>query len=143
MLALAGVGAPADDLRGRHPGGGVVHLVLHGGEKALRFLFAFSVVAGEREDLPDALVDARLAGADLADAGEQLVEVVHQPAAALEPLVVEREPLDEVLAQAGRGPLAELGAARALHPVADGQNGLEVVVLQGPLDLPSPFCSNL
>ena len=45
--------------------------------------------------------------------GEQLVEVVHQSAAPLEPLVVRREPPDETLVQAGRRPLAELGAARA------------------------------
>ena len=107
MLALAGVGPPTDDLRRRHAGGGVVHLVLHGGEEDLGFLFALPVVAGQGEDLPDALVHARLAGADLADAGEQFVEVVGQPVAALQPLVVQREPLDDVLAQAGRGPLAE------------------------------------
>jgi hypothetical protein len=111
---LACVRAPADDLRRRHAGGGMVHLVLHGGEKPLRFLLALVVVAGQREDLPDALVNARFTGANLSDAGKQFVEIVHQPAAALEPFVIERESFDDVFAKAGRGP-----RRRLYHVVAD------------------------
>ena len=47
----------------------------------------------------------------------------------LEPLVVHREALHQVLDEARGGPLAELRAAVAAHAVADGEDGVEVVVL--------------
>lgn len=115
-VGLARVGATADDFGSRHARGGVVHLVLNAGDELLRFFLAFPVVASQGKDFADALVDTCFAGANLADAGKQLIKVVHQPAAALEPLVVQREPLDEVFMQMGPSPLAELGAAGALHP---------------------------
>ena len=43
----------------------------------------FAVVAGQSEDVTDALIHAGLAGADIADAGEQLIEVVGEATAAL------------------------------------------------------------
>ena len=122
-MALGGIGAPAHDLRRGHAGGGEVHLVLHGGEEDLGFLLAFPVVGGQGEDLADALIHALLAGPDLADAGQQFVEVVGQPVAALQPLVVQREALDDVLAEALRRPLAELRATEAVDPVADRDDG--------------------
>ena len=73
------------------------------------------------EDLPDALVHPRLARADLADAREQLVEVV-RAGWPLQALVIQREPLDDVLFEAGRRPSPELRAARRPHAVADREH---------------------
>jgi hypothetical protein len=46
----------------------------------------------------------------------------------LEPLVVHRETFHDVFAQPLRGPDAELSAALGLHPVANGNDDIEVVV---------------
>jgi hypothetical protein len=73
------------------------------------------VVRRHREDLAHAQVHPPLAGADVADAVEQFVEVVARGFVAdgrvLQPLVVHHETLDEVLAQVRGGPLAKLRAA--------------------------------
>jgi hypothetical protein len=50
--------------------------------------------------------------------------------------------LHQVLVEAGGGPLAELGAAAAAHAVADGDDGLEVVVLNLAKNLAISFTSN-
>jgi hypothetical protein len=103
----------------------------------------FDVVDGEGEDFADALVDARLAGPDFADARQQLVEVVGQRVAPLEAFVVEGETFDEVLAQPLRGPLAELDAPGRAHAVADGEDHVEVVELKASFNLAAAFGSNL
>ena len=59
---------------------------------------------------------------------EQLVEVV-AAAASLQPFVVQREALDDVLAQAMRRPDAELRATVGLDAVADRDDQVEVEVL--------------
>src|SRR5690606_41136659 len=88
-------------------------------------LCARVVVDAGRVDLEDLAPEHLLRRPDVADAGEQLVEVV--PATgSLEPLVVEGEALDDVLAQALGRPDAELGAAVRLHAVADGGGGARV-----------------
>ena len=53
----------------------------------------------------------------------------------LQPLIVQRETLDQQLGQAGRGPLAERGAAGGADAVADGDDGVEAVVVDRPADL--------
>lgn len=79
----------------------------------------------------DLLVEAPLGRPDVADPLEQLVEVVGVARTwrVLQPLVVHREALDEELRQARVGPLAELRAAGAADAEADGEDGVEVVVL--------------
>jgi len=51
------------------------------------------------------------------------------PGRVLEPLVVEREPLDDVLAQALRGPDAELRAPMGFRAVPDRDDDVEIEVL--------------
>ena len=75
----------------------MVHLILHGREEDLRFLLFLSIVLSQRENLANPLVNPRFTGANLAYAGKQLIEVIHQPAAALEPLVIEDKTLDDIL----------------------------------------------
>ena len=62
-------------------------------------------------------------------------EVVRaQGPAFFQPLVVQRETLDQQLGQAGGGPLAERSSAGGADPVANGQDHVEVVVVDGPFD---------
>ncbi len=119
-----------------------MHLVLHGGEEQLGFLLALPVVAGQREDLPNPLVDPRFTGANLPDADQQFIKIVHQPAAALQPFVVEGESLDKVLVQAGGSPLAELHPAQTLDPVTYCENGFKVIMKHPTGDLPGTFMTN-
>ncbi len=78
----------------------------------------------------------------VSDALEQFVEVVDDTGHALEPLVVEREPFDKILAQSGGRPLAELGPPRTADAVADGEDHLQIVVVDQPLDLPDALGLN-
>src|ERR1035438_4549281 len=48
----------------------------------------------------------------------------------LEPLVVQHETLDDELPQRFRGPDTELGGLVAVHPVAHGDDGIQVVVFR-------------
>ena len=66
-----------------------------------------------------------------AETFEQLIEVVpaEQPLALLQALVVQHEPLDDELPERFRGPDAELRGLVAVDPVADGDDGVEIVVL--------------
>ena len=60
------------------------------------------------------------------DAFKHLVEVVRRERTVngrvLEPLVVHREALGQIFAQAFRGPLPKLNAASGAHPVANGED---------------------
>jgi hypothetical protein len=81
------------------------------------------------------LVEAFLRGPDLADAGEEFVEVV--PAAGvLEALVVHDEAFDQVFLEVTAGPLAKLDTPRGAHAIADGENEVEAVELDRALDFP-------
>jgi len=88
-----------------------VKLGLNGLEERLRDLSVFVVVdAALLVDIRDLEVEAPLAGANLADALEELVEVVlAKPLVQLEALVVEGEALDDELFEGLRGPDPELG----------------------------------
>src|SRR5690606_20673211 len=86
------------------------------------------VIVGGRAEVADLLVESRLRGADVPDAGKPLVEIV--PLLGLfQPSIVHGETLDQVFAQDSGGPAAELGAPRGADPVADRQNGVQVVDL--------------
>ncbi len=77
--------------------------------------------------------------ADVADAREQLVEVVRRPAGLLQALVVQREALDEVLPQALRRPDAGTGCRAWIDPVAHGDDGTRgYVALDQPPQPPAP-----
>lgn len=108
----------------------------------VRGLLTLAVVHGHGEDFPDPLVHPRLAGADVPDALQQLVEMVGRTGVALEPLVVQHEPLDQVLGQPGGGPLPELGAAGGANAIADGQDGFQAVVVHVAAHAASAFDLN-
>ena len=116
-----------------HFGGGVamsrpVHFVLHRLEEQERTVGLWIVVAVGRVDVESLPPEHLLAAADVADAGRQFLEVV--PALGLpEPGIVHREPPDKVFAQPLGRPNAKLRAAMRSDAVANGQNGVEVVVI--------------
>lgn len=71
-----------------------------------------------------------LTAANVANAGEPFLEEV-TASGPLESGIVQREPLDEVFAQPLGRPNTELRAAMRTDAVADGQNGVEVVMVHG------------
>lgn len=98
----------------------------------LRGLMCFSAGASQRsisERRREAAADtgtpcqteASLAGGELADPFEQLVEVVlAETLVRLQAFVVEHEAFDDELAQGVGGPDAEAGGRGTVHAVADG-----------------------
>ena len=92
-VGLGRVGPFGDQFRRGLAGGGKVQLVLDRLEEDLRLRLGGRIVGGQREDFPYAQIHPALAGADVADALQQLVEVIHLPLARriLEPLVVHGE----------------------------------------------------
>ncbi len=139
------VGALVDNLGSGAAVGGEVDFVLDGGEELLGGLGVRGVVDAGGVDVEDFLVEAAFGGADVADAFEEFVEVVGLAFAGgiFEAFVVHDEALHQVFGEAGGGPLAELGAAMAADAVADGEDGGEGVMTQGPPDFSIAFGSNL
>src|ERR1041385_872870 len=141
---LLSVSALRDQLRGGLARDRPVQLVLHGLEERLCDLGVLVVVdAALLVNVGDLQVEPSLAGADLTDPLEQLVEVV--PAEALvqlQPLVVEDEPLDDELPQGLGRPDAELRCLRAVDPVADRDDRIEVVEHNVARDLAAALGSN-
>lgn len=126
-VGLVGLCAFEDKLGSGVARYGEEELVLHFSEEVLRLLSAALVVAAEGEELAHFLVEAFLGGADLADALEELVEVVPM-LGIFEALVVHDEAFGDEFAQVGIGPAAELCAARRLYAEADGEDRFEIVV---------------
>ncbi len=141
---LGGIGSSGDDFGSRVAMRGPVHLVLHGGKEGLRGLRVGRIIHTGGVDIEHLLVEAALRGADVADALQQFVEVIFLPLAwrVFEPLVIHGEPLHQILAQPGRGPLAELRASVTADAEADCENGGQIVVQNGPGNLPFALGSN-
>ena len=134
---LRGVGPLGDDLGGRLAGHGPMQLVLDGLEERLGDFRVLVVVdAALLVDVGDLQIEPPLAGPDLADAFQKLVEVVlAEPLVQLQPLVVEHESLDDEFPQGLGRPNAELGGLGAVDPVTHRNDGVQVVELDLPADL--------
>jgi hypothetical protein len=61
----------------------------------------------------------------------------------LQAALMERVALDQMLAQHLGGPDPELGAAGRLHPIAHGDDHIEVIEINLPLDQPGSLRLNL
>ncbi len=106
-------------------------LVLHRGKEGFRGLGLRVVVdAGLFVEVGDLEVEASLARSNLADALDELVEVVFaEPLIELEPLVIEDEAFGDELVE-GSGRLdAELGRLLGIDPVAHRDDRVEGVML--------------
>src|SRR5205823_6230140 len=84
----------------------------------------------------DAQIHPPLAGANVANPLQQLIEIVRDARTEriLQPLVVHGEALHQVFAKAGGSPLAELRSPRTADAVADSENGFQTVVIDLAFD---------
>jgi hypothetical protein len=125
--------------------GGEVHLVLHRGEEKLGGFGAGVVIDAGRVDVQQLAPEDLLRRPNVADAREQLVEVVRhaQPGRVLQADVVHREALDDVLLQMGRCPPAKLRAAAGTDPISHRDDHREAVAPEGSMHLPRTFLPNL
>ena len=139
------VGALGDEFGGGLAGGSPVQLVLDDLEELLGFRRIGLVVGGEREDVAHLEIHALLAGADVADAFEQFVEIVWHAGAGrvFQAFVVENEALEQVFLQPRSGPLAELGAAMGADAEADGEHDFQPIVTYLSLYGAFAFAANL
>ena len=121
-----------------------MELVLYKGVKGAGGVAVFVVVAAALlKDIGNLLIGAALAGADLPNALEQLVEVIFSEGTAVfQHFVVEHKALLDVLPQRLGRPLAEPGGLLGVHPVAHGDDGVQIVVLQLPADFPISLFAN-
>ena len=121
----------------------VVYFVLHGGEELFCNRRGGLVIDSGGEDIGHLLVEAPLGETDLPDLLEELLEVVHSEDLTL----FHARTIDDVAAQCevsehlGR-PLPEVCGTDGVHPVADRDDGVEVVVVDATRDLPRPLGSN-
>lgn len=121
---------------------GVQQQVLYGGEENLRRLVALVVVAAQGKQVAHLLVEALLRGTDVPDARQHFIEVVRAAIRVLQTLVVQHEALEQILLEHRGRPAAELHPARRAHPVAHGQDGVEVVERDRTLHLARTFDLN-
>lgn len=126
-------GCEASARQVNHFSGGVavsraVHLVLHGLEEQEGTVGLRVVVDAGRVDVEHLPPEHSLAAADVADAGEQFLKVVAAPGP-LEPGIVHRKPLDELVAQPLGRSDAKLRAAMRPDAIAGGQNDVKVIVI--------------
>lgn len=126
-----------DKFGGGFPGHGIEQEILHRCEKGLRGLIRFVIVTAQSKKIAHLLVEAFLRGSDVPDTLQHFIEVIRSAVRVPKPLVIQSESLEHVFLQNRGGPAAELHATRRAHPVAHGQNGVEVVERQGALDLAS------
>ena len=96
-IGVAAVGTGGDQLSSRLAVNGVVHLVLHRGEKRLRERMAGVVVHTGGVDVGNLLVKAPLAGANVLQTTDQLIEIIHPLAGVLQSLVIQHKALGDVL----------------------------------------------
>ena len=75
-VVLGVVGALGDEFGGGLPGGGPVEFVLYDLEELLGLGGVGLVIGGEGEDVADPEIHPFLAGADVADAFEEFIEIV-------------------------------------------------------------------
>lgn len=136
------VGPLVDYLGGRLAGDGPVELVLDGLEEGQAYLLGGVVIDGGSVYVGNFLVESPLGGANVLYATQELVEVVEWLVRVLEPLVVHSETLDDVFGEALGGPDAKAGGNVGFHPVADGDDHVEVIILQFALNLSATLLPN-
>ena len=142
MWGLAAVGAGVDDLRRRLAGDGPVHFVLHGLEELDALRLGGVVINAGGVNVGDLLVESPLGGADVLNPAEQFLEIIEGLVGVFQAFVVEDKAFDDEFAEFLGGPDAEAGGDGAFDAVADGDDGVEVVVFHRPGHLPAALLAN-
>ena len=94
-------------------------------------------------DIGDFEVETPLAGADGANPLKELIEIVlAETLALLKPFIVKDKSLDEILAQNLGSPDAELSCLPAIHPIAYGDDGVQIVEIYFAGDFAPTFGLN-
>ena len=137
-VRLRGIGAGGDEFCSGLAGGGKVQFVLHNLEHGVRQCIVRRIVRCQGEDVAHPQIHPLLAGTNVADALQQLIEEVRhiRTRRIFKPLIVHGEALEQIFAQTLGGPLAKLRAAPAAHTETDGENGGKVVMLDLTGNLP-------
>ena len=105
-----------------------MQLVLNRGEQGLGSGGAAIVVQAGGVNIGALLLELALAEVDLPDFFQQTLKVIlAQEGPVLHPGLVQHIPLDGELAQHPGRPLAELGSAQGIYPVADGDDDVVAV----------------
>ena len=124
------VGAIHDQFRRRLAVHGEVHLVLNRGKETLGGCCGRVVIQRGGVDVRDFLVELALGEPDFPDLFElALEELIRQVAPALEAFGIHGPALDGVVLDDLVSPLAKLDGALVLDFEANGDDGLQVVVL--------------
>ena len=112
-------------------------------EEVLSDLAFAVVVHRECENLLDLLIHSLLTGTDIPNPLQQFIKVVSTEFTGIaQSLVIEGKALLHVLSQNAAGPPAEVYAHIAPHPITDGQNHVEIVVVALSGYLPGSFSLN-
>ncbi len=121
-----------------------VEFVLHDGEEGLRGLRLRAVVHRRRVDVRDFLVKAAFAGPDGTDPLQQPQEVVlaEHLLALLQAFIIQHKALADIFLQNLSSPNAELGSTLGADAVADCNDGIEAIVLEGAPNGPPAFVLN-
>ena len=123
-----------------------MQLVLNDLEKARGVFETRLVIRRQRENLTHTQINALFAGADVADALQQFIEIIGRGDCAdrriFQAFIVNGKTLLQIPAQRARRPLAELRAARGADAVADGDNHRQGVVCDFAADFPAALGLN-
>ena len=113
---------------------GEVEFVLHRGKESARDVGRPVIVDGCRKNVRHLLIEVALAHADVADTLEEFAEI--SASIALEPIVIQCEPLDRKLVEMTYRPLAKAHGDIASDSHAYRQDHVEVVVCEIALYTP-------
>jgi len=131
-----------NNLSGGLAGDGPVHLVLNSFEKEDANLLGGVVIDTRGVNVSDLLVEPPLGSSDILNPAHKLFEIVEGLIGILQTFIVHREALHDVFTQPLRGPDAEAGGHHAFNPVADRNDGIEVVAIHPSLDRAPAFLAN-
>src|SRR3989338_3763312 len=117
--------------------------VLDNAEKFKRLRGLGIIVNGQLINIADLLIKPFLAGTNIPDAFQHVIEIVGTNIdSRLEPLIIHGKTFDHILIQTVYCPFAELRTARRPHAKANSHNQFEIIKLYAPRYLPSAFFLN-
>ena len=124
-VRLIGIGPGADQLTRCVTGDRVEHFILDRRVEGLHGRRLGVVILAESKDIPHFLIERHLGRTNVADALEQLVELLLR--GILHAFVVHDEAFDEILLQCCARSPTELHTAGAVHTVPDRKDCIEVI----------------